>query len=193
MRNDQGQKAQLQLRQLQKGKCRPADPGIELLDAVAEGNKQQQHRNTGNDLRVKNRQIGHVHYNGFEPFTAHGIDPDSRHGAQYQRNDRCRQRNDKGIAQRGKDQLIVEQFPIPVQGKPCPVGTGFGLVEAEYDEDENGQIQKHEYQTGIKLSIPFHIIIPSLSSLSSNWFIRLITSRINTISTSEIAEPRLGL
>ena len=87
----------------------------------------------------------------------------------------------------------MEQLPIPMEGKARPVGTGFGLIEAENDKNDDGQIQEDKYEAGIKLCVPFHISIPPLSSLSSNWFIKLMTSRIKTISTSEMAEPRLGL
>ena len=193
MCDDKRHKPQLHFRQLQEGKRRSADPAVELLDAVAEGHKQQQHRNAGDDLRIEDGQVGDVHNKGLEPFAAHGIDADRRHGAQHQCDHRGRQRNDKGIAQRGKDQLIVEQLPVPMEGKARPVGTGFGLIEAENDKNDDGQIQEDKYEAGIKLCVPFHISIPPLSSLSSNWFIRLMTSRIKTISTSEMAEPRLGL
>ena len=87
----------------------------------------------------------------------------------------------------------MEQLLVPMEGEAGPAGAGFGFIEAERNEHDDGQIQEDEYQTGIKLGIPFHMSIPPLSSLSSNWFMRLITSRMNTINTSEMAEPRLGL
>ena len=62
MRDDERHEAELHFRQLKERKCGAADPVIELLDAIAEGNKQKQHGNTGNDLRIKNGQIGDVHH-----------------------------------------------------------------------------------------------------------------------------------
>ncbi len=81
--------------------------------------KQQHQRNAGYNFRVYHRKICNIHHNAPGQLFR-GIDAYGRHGAQYGRGYRCRYSYNQGVAQRLKNQSVLEQLLIPFKGEAAP-------------------------------------------------------------------------
>ena len=164
------------------------------VEFVPDEDKQQQHGNAGDNLRVDDGQVGDVHHQAFRPFF-HAVDSDGRQCANHRRHHRGDSRDDKGVEQGGEDHLVVKQFNIPIQGEAGEHPAGFALIKGEHNQHQDGQVKEAQRHRHICFGIPaslFHMIISSLSS-PSNWLVMLMQRRIRTISTKAMAAPRLGL
>ena len=166
----------------------------EIAQIDAAHGKQQHQRNTGNDFGVDDGEVGHIHHKG-TGLAPHAEDADGCRGAQQGRQQRGYHGDEEGVGKGLKDDLVVEQFLVPLEGEPGPNTAGFVFIERIDDENEDGRIQEEHDQAHIAPGEPalFHSSIASLSSPSSNIFIIAMQIRIMTISTIEMAAPRLGL
>ena len=169
------------------------DQGGEAEFQFQEYEKEHQ-RHTGNDLRVHVGDQGDVH-DELAGYAVHIIDADGGGGAKDGGYHRCDQRHEQGVEQAGHDRFVVEQLGVPVQGKAGPYGAAFGRIKGIDDQNADGNIQKQEDDRRVdlgKCKLFHHISTPSMSS-SSRELVMLMQSRMNTISTIDIAAPRLGL
>ena len=103
--------------------------------------KQQHKRHADYDFRIDNRQIGDVHDNGSFPVF-HAVNPHRRNSSDDCCNDGRNQRDDQSIDQRLDNQIVVEQFYIPVQRKAGKVGAAFGLIKGKENQNADRGVQK---------------------------------------------------
>ena len=96
-----------------------------------------------------------------------------------------------GVAEQA-EQLAVQQLPVPFQRKALHDHRVARGVEGHHDQHQNRRIQEYIHQGGDDFLPALHTITTS-SSLSVKWFITPMQMKISSISTSDIAAPRLGL
>ncbi len=102
-------------------------------------NKQQHEGYADDNFRIDNRQIGDIHNQGFFPFF-HTANSHSRRCTDHRCDDRGNQRDNQGIEQRLKNQIVVEQLDIPIQRKPGKIRPAFGLVKGKENQNADRRV-----------------------------------------------------
>ena len=96
---------------------------------VFDVDKKEHHRDTGNDLGVQDRKIGHVHNQRFDPLAAQLIDPDRGCRTDDRSNRRSADRHRNRSPKRRHNRFVPEKLDIPPKGKAGKEGAGLGFVE----------------------------------------------------------------
>ena len=198
MGDEQGHKAQLELKiEPQIGALhhrKTVEPGGEVRQHLTGKDKEQHHRDAGDDVRVGQGDVVHRQARGAGP-AAHGGKAQGRGSA----GDGGDDGGQNGHQQRGLEGVqhrpVLEQFQVPVQSETAPYRVGLGVVEGKDDQYEDGSIEEEEHddqkKSGNK-TVLFHRTTASPSPSPKRFMIPMLT-RTMTIITREMAEPRWGL
>ena len=110
--------------------------------------------------------------------------------------DHSRQGGDRQCdRQRIEDHVVLEELPVPVQGKAGPHRLALGGVEGKDHQDQDGGVEEkknQEHKQAADESVFLHRTVTP-SSPSPKRFITAIQTRTMTIITRDMAEPRWGL
>ena len=168
------------------------EPGGEAAPTAEKRHEQQAHGNTGDDIRVHHGDVVDGHQ-GVTNFAAHGIEADGGEGAGHGGDEGGQDGDGERRTQGAQNFAVLEQLPVPVQGEAGPDGAALAAVEGEYDQYENGGVQKEEDQGHEQAASDTAFVSHSMTAVSSpspNRFMTTMQMTTITIITREMAAPR---
>ena len=167
------------------------EPVGEITPESKKGYKEQAHRHTGDNISIHHGNIVHrVQKIPLPPPET--VEPDSGEGPGKCGNRRGKQGHQQGCVDAPEDQPIMQQLPVPVQGKAGPDDIAVPGVEGKDNQQKNRRVEKHEHQGGkhpAQGRIPAFHSITACSSPSPKRFMTTIHTTTITIITREMAAP----
>ena len=124
------------------------------------------------------------------------VQADGGEGPRHGGNQSGQQRDQQGDIDALHDNPVLEQLPVPVQGKTLPHRAAVPGVKREDNQQKDGRVQKEEHQADEKPAAKARLLFHSITACSSpspKWFITTIHTTTTIIMTMEMAAPRWGL
>ncbi|MPN33445.1 hypothetical protein SDC9_180933 [bioreactor metagenome] len=104
-----------------------------------ERGEQQQQGYAGNDIRVEKRQVRYVHHRVSDPLPGI-IDADGGGGSDHHGDQGGQKRQRHRCGNGLHDGPVLKERLIPLERKPAPIPSGFGMVERIQDQNADGQV-----------------------------------------------------